>query len=54
MKIDAVRTEQVQRSCVDNPSPEGEFKRPCRKSAFRAGGIDGGFQTQEELLELLR
>jgi hypothetical protein len=29
-------------------------QHPRRNPAFRAGGIDGGFQTQEELLELLR
>ena len=47
MKIDRMRLdhegEQVEDSINDS-----------RKSAFKAGGIDGGFQTQDELLNLLQ
>lgn len=47
LKIDRMRLdhegEQVEDSINDS-----------RKSAFKAGGIDGGFQTQDELLNLLQ
>jgi hypothetical protein len=53
MKIDAIRVEQIQNGSDDDSLLEDETMM-TRKYTFKAGGIDGGFQTQEELLELLR
>jgi hypothetical protein len=51
MKIDAVRAEH---ECSDNDLEVEDEIRRGRSSAIKAGGIDGGFQSHEELLELLR
>ena len=50
MKIDATRAEHESDDALE---VEDEIRRG-RSSAIKAGGIDGGFQTQEELLELLQ
>jgi hypothetical protein len=46
-KIDKLRLEHQQDQVEDAISAG-------RKSTFKAGGIDGGFQSQEELFEMLR
>jgi hypothetical protein len=50
MKIDATRAEHESDDALE---VEDEIRRG-RASAIKAGGIDGGFQTQDELLDLLR
>ena len=47
MKIDRLRAEHQDQQ-IEDAIHEG------KKSAIRAGGIDGGFQTEEELLDILQ
>ena len=47
MKIDKFRMEHQEDQLEDSIS-DG------KKSAIKAGGIDGGFQSQQELLDILK
>jgi hypothetical protein len=47
IKIDKLRTEHEEDQLEDLIS-DG------KKSMFKAGGIDGGFKSQEELLDILQ
>jgi E3 ubiquitin-protein ligase SHPRH len=49
MKIDRMREEHH----LDEEAIEESLHEGC-KSTIRAGGIDGGFQSQEEVMKLLR
>jgi SNF2 family DNA or RNA helicase len=47
VKIDKLRMEHQEDQLED-------FINDRKKSIFKAGGIDGGFQSQEELFEILQ